>query len=706
MKTVLSALFAVGAFAGAWPQSSSSGDDDVCKRAAMSRMLWVDEDDNAVHSAAATDTDVLHYSLDIEIIPTGSSITGNNTMTVKSLVNNLTVFEFRLRSSFTISALKVDGINRTWTQISTTTASVNLGKSYNAGDVFTLYVAYSGVPAQGLGFGSITYTSQGGFPLVFTLSEPFYAYTWWPAKDENTDKATVDLRFTVPNTLTVVSNGRLISTDTVTGNKLKYYWKTDYPIVTYLVFFSAGRYNKFTGTYTYDGGTMPCEYYIYPGSDSTANRNAWLKSIDMLAGFGTKYGLFPFLDDKYGIYQFGFGGGMEHQTCTGQGSFGESLTAHEESHHWWGDNVTCAKWNDIWLNEGFATYSEAIWEEVKSGGSFAAYKSEMANNRPSNTGVTVYRYDISNVNTIFDSNAVYEKGAWVVHMLRHVLGDYTFFNTLAEYRNEFQGGSAITDDLSNVVSMVSGRNMAYFFNQWIYDDGAPTYQYGWKNYSVNGRNFVDLYIKQTQSASYPIFNMPIDVQATIGVAKPVYVVVNDAQAENLLFETSGTPTAIALDPDVWILNNGKSSISFVEGPPKVVALSPAKGSIFGPSQFTNIKVTFHKPVNATAADFSLVGNTTGAIPFTMSYDGVTNTATITPTGTLTQQAYTFTAKATITDTAAHKALDGEYGLPSGDGLPGGDFVMQLSVAPLYPANATQHNGGGLQTLATPPHTGG
>ena len=312
-----------------------------------------------------SDTDVLHYELDIELIPSPTWLGGTNTISVRSLINGLATFEVRLRDVFTIGFMQIGATPVTWQRLSETTVQVTLDRAYNVGEEFDLIIDYDGSPVS-LGFGSIEFTSHGGYPLIFTLSEPYYAHTWWPTKEENTDKATGALKITVPEELTVASNGLLVAVNNVGGGRDQYHWLTGYQTATYLFSFSAGRYNEFGDTYAYAGGSMPCDFFIFPDSDTQANRDKWLMSIDMLETFEPIFGLYPFIDEKYGIYQFGFGGGMEHQTMTGQGGFGEGLTAHELAHQWWGDMITCATWQDIWLNEGFATYSEALWQQRRA----------------------------------------------------------------------------------------------------------------------------------------------------------------------------------------------------------------------------------------------------------------------------------------------------------------------------------------------------
>jgi len=424
----------------------------------------------------AEQTDVLHYRLDFEVVPMTRFLAGSNTMTVRCRVDGVTAFRFWLHLAMSITSVRIDGSSAQWSRLDSATLEVELGQSCDEDEVFSLEVVYEGFPVN-TGLGSIVFETQGDWPVVSTLSEPWFSYTWWPVKEDSRDKATGEMLVTVPDELTVVSNGVLIDVDVLSGARRRFHWSTDYPMSPYLFAFSATHYTTFDDTFFFDQGSMPVKFFIYPDSDTAANRNGWLESVDMLATFGDLYGLYPFIDEKYAIYQFPRGGGMEHQTATGQGgqsAFSESLTAHELGHQWWGDMVTCATWSDIWLNEGFATYSEALWFENRSGTPDpAALHQAMFFRRPDEFEGAVYVYDTTDVRRIFSGNYSYRKGSWVVHMLRGVVGDESFFAILDAYRKRFEYLAATTEDLRAVAEEVSGRDLSWFFNRWVYLGGAP-----------------------------------------------------------------------------------------------------------------------------------------------------------------------------------------------------------------------------------------
>lgn len=527
-------------------------------------------------------TDVLHYDLDIEVSNLNPSantctVTGGNRMTIRSEVDGLTEFTFRLREQYAItSALlnDVTDVTGSVTTLSATTRHVPLDRAYNTGEEFSLTIAYTGVTLS-VGFGSIEVGTQSGTPIVETLSEPYYSYSWWPVKDgdvgvpgDNSDKATIDFAITVPNNYVVPSNGLLISEQSLSGNRKRYEWSTQYQTVPYLVSFAATNYNRWSVDYVHPAGTMPVDFFIFPSNDNPTNRASWEKAVDMIEAFVPFYGEYPFIEEKYGIYNFQFGGGMEHQTITGQTSFGESLTAHELAHQWWGDMITCRTWSDIWLNEGFATFSECLWEEYKTGvRNEAAYFAAIRSRKPTTPGGSVYVYpDEISVGRIFSSNLSYRKGAWVLHQLRGVLGDATFFDILDNYRAAYAFSAATTDDFAAVASSTAGQDLAWFFDEWVYQEGWPTYQYGWTVVNVGGQNYLHVQIKQTQVVSFPdTFVMPVRLVATIGTSPQTITVWNDQRTQVFVEPVSGPVISLEFDPDQWILRSAAQNIVYTPG---------------------------------------------------------------------------------------------------------------------------------------------
>jgi len=660
----------------------------LAERAFRAQLKKLRDGDTPLGPAASDDTDVLHYELDIEIDPVAKTIDGSNIITVQVATASLNTMQIRLSDDFTINEISINGTALSYTRIDEAELDVTLDRTYTLGETFNLLVDYDGVPESN-GFGSIEFNWQGGHRIVFTLSETWFAYTWWPNKDDNMDKATGDLTFTVPDDMTVASNGVLTETIDLGDGRKKFHWVTNYPTATYLYSFTATTYNTFDGVFNYDQISMPVNFFIFPKDDTTNRRNSWLKSIDMLGVFSDLYGIYPFMDEKYGICQFLWGGGMEHQTISSQTSWGESLTAHELAHQWWGDMVTCATWHDIWLNEGFATYSEAIWFEFENGQDRSELLNWMSNRRPSSVNGSVYVYDDTDFGRIFSTSFTYRKGAWVLHMLRHVIGEEAFFETLAAYRAEFEYGSAITDEFRVVAETVWGDDLTWFFDLWVYDIGAPKYQYAWRPHTINGQNYVEVYVNQIQDVSYPIFTMPVPMVIDDGSSDLTLHIWNDEPTEHLMFAVDGSATDFDFDPEDLILATGVSEVTFAEGPPKVVSTTPSDGQLVK-SHVGSVDIYFQKDILISAADVSLIGQRSGAVPFTLQYDAVNHVATIVPDHKLARDLYTVIIQDSVVDVAAGLALDGEMDakrwgsnpvLPSGDGIAGGMNVFQFSVYP-------------------------
>jgi aminopeptidase N len=660
---------------------------------------------------AMTDTDVLHYVLDIEVFPDTEVITGSNTITVRSLVNNLTQFTFMLRSQYTVTEVLLNGT----TPASATTPGANsyarrvtLDRPYNAGEEFTVKISYTGV-AVARGFGSIVFGHQNNNTAnprtVETLSEAYFAATWWPCKDgdvflpgDNSDKATMDFSVTAPSIYKTTANGLLHSVTPVSGGKSKYRYITNYPTATYLIAFATTVYNSWTLDYVYPlpgggTGTMPVEFNIWPVLDTPSNRNAWGQAVPMLHAFRPFFGEYPFINEKYGIYHFGFGGGMEHQTNSGQGTFGLSVTAHELAHQWWGDAVTCKTWNDIWLNEGFATYGEALWEEQRPGSQgLASYLAAIQARKPSQVSSSVYVYDASDMNRIFSSTYSYRKGAWVLHMLRKVVGDQTFYDILAAYRAQYEDSAATTDDFAAIASAVAGRDLTWFFTQWVYGSGAPAYAIGTQAVTIGGEPYLRVRLRQTQNSAWPgagapagYFAMPIDLRVDTGAGSQTVTLNNDARTQHFLVPAAAAVTGSELDQFGWVLSTDIVSEPFVAGPPVIVSAAPAPNAGFEqgdpPAQ---VVVQFSEAITGSAASVTL-SDSVGPVAGSTVISG--STATFTPAAALQPGPYTVSVSS-INALSGGLALDGETPgttivgggpFPSGNGVAGGAATWTFFV---------------------------
>ncbi|WP_333878356.1 M1 family aminopeptidase [Flavobacterium sp.] len=456
--------------------------------------------------------DVTYHKLEFTVNPSVYAITGKVTTTFRAL-SNMTTVTFDLTNQLNVSSVKQGTTNLTYVQNANNELVITLPATLTTGNLATVEINYSGAPASGEQ--AFTRTTHNGTPIIWTLSEPFGAKDWWPCKQDLNDKIdSIDIFITAPSQYVSVANGVEPAPPVVNGSNKTTHFHHGYPIPAYLVAIAVTNYQVYTQTAGTAPNTFPVINYIYPENYTNAV-NDLAQTLPIMDLFENLFEIYPFHNEKYGHAQFGWGGGMEHTTVSFMTNFSRELIAHEMAHQWFGNKITCGTWKDIWLNEGFATYLAALVIENMDGlDSFIFEKADMINFITSQPNGNVYLTDAqaTNVNRIFSSRLSYNKGAMVLEMLRFKLGDTAFFqgmrNYLADPNLAFK--YAVTNDFKSHMEAVYGQSLTEFFNDWIYNQGYPTYTITAQNWGTGQAKFV---INQTQSdPSVSFFEMPVPVR--------------------------------------------------------------------------------------------------------------------------------------------------------------------------------------------------
>jgi aminopeptidase N len=495
--------------------------------------------------------DVLLYQININLFPEQKKISGDVSIKMKINDKNADKIEINFYDNMKIDELFLNGISSEYNR---SKKIISIKKSNNEIDTANVRIIYEGTPIS-LGFGSFNFEKIGDHIEVYSLSEPVYASTWFPCIDLPDDKAMLDMFITNDSSNVSISNGKLIDTKTI-GSRRTFHWKTIYPISTYLISLYSGNYKVYSEKYRSISGEMiGLKYYASPKNYEDAVKDfsdhpKYLKTFELL------FGVYPFIKEKYGVAEFWWqSGAMENQTITGIGSqyitgkkFFSDMLIHELAHQWWGNAVGLKTWKDIWLNEGFATYSEALYWEKQSDS--RALRTTMLAKFGEFSKGTLY-----NPGSALFSTLIYNKGAWVLHMLRKEVGNEFFFKILREYFSAYKYGNASTNDFKNLCEKISKRSLATFFNQWIYKgEGIIELESGWSS-EKNGSEFnSEINIKQLQKG-YDIYKFPLDI-------KLVYDKPDDFVISNFYISSKDTvinisskkmPKHVYLDPDNWLL---------------------------------------------------------------------------------------------------------------------------------------------------------
>ncbi|WP_294215237.1 M1 family aminopeptidase [uncultured Chryseobacterium sp.] len=488
--------------------------------------------------------DLLYQRMEVSLDPAVYNISGSVTSHFKPSQSMSSIY-FDLANTLTVSQVQYHGTNLTFQQLPTKEVKIDFPASLPANVTDSLKITYSGPPATDNN--AFSSGSQNGTPIISTLSEPYGAQDWFPTKQSLNDKIDrFDFKITAPSQYNVAANGKLMSETQLQNGKKLTFWRTMYPMASYLVALAITNFTKLNDTM----GSPPFPFvnYVYPttaNNTSTMSNINWTKQV--MDTFETYFGAYPFRNEKYGHMEFQYGGTcMEHQTMSSMSSWDRGVIAHELAHQWFGDKVTCGTWNDIWLNEGFATFGEHLANEklLMTNAQFMTYLLGQKNYITGAPGGSVYVADsnLGNIGAIFSGRLSYSKGGYVLRMLKWILGDTAFYQAVKDYhsRPNLAYNYAKTADLTTSLLQSTGKDFTEFFNDWIYGEGYPTYTIRWKQ---NG-NQVTFRASQVQSSpTVSFFEMPLPIKVNGTGGQVAYFALNNTTNNQYFTQTVSFPVA-------------------------------------------------------------------------------------------------------------------------------------------------------------------
>ncbi|MBK8980796.1 MAG: T9SS type A sorting domain-containing protein [Ignavibacteria bacterium] len=580
-----------------------------------------------------TNINVAYYRLELGITYQPDYLTGIVTIGFSSNTSGLKEIFFDLSNNMTVDSIIFNNelitFSHVMDKIYITVSGLNTGEYSDA------VIYYRGTPVA-TGFGSFIFGAHNNnkSPSIWTLSEPFGASDWFPCKNSPSDKAdSSDVIVTCSETLTAVSNGTLVSEINNGDGTKTYSWHNSYTITVYVISLAISDYAQYNGYFRYsENDSMPVVNYIYP-ENLEALKSQLDKTNSMLEYFSGKFGEYPFIREKYGHAEFGRIAGMEHQTISSMGIFNDNIMAHELAHQWFGDKITCRSWEHIWLNEGFATYGEAMYNEFAFGktGYDESIKYRMSDSKRA-VG-SVYVQDVNSISQIFSDNRSYSKGCVILHMLRGVTGDSIFFQILKSYSVDtaYAYKTAVTEDFQKVAETVSGHDLDYFFSEWIYGENFPKYNADWVTEEISSSQYkVTFNLLQDQNTTPQFFTMPVSILFDLQNKDTTVTVFNNSIYQTFTFIFDSEPFNFKLDPDTYILKEVRGEniipVTFELGQNFPNPFNPNTTITYKLGKPSNVNITLYditgKKIRTLVSEFQREGNYNSEFSFPDLSSGV------------------------------------------------------------------------------------
>ncbi len=521
--------------------------------------------DNYISTPLLSEYDVKFYKLDISLERDTVYISGNIQISAEVVVPVMDTLAFDLINELVIDSIQINNKLHVFNHNNDIVLVPVIDILTNS-DPFDAIIYYHGSPPTGNYFSGLNSRAspEWGKNVTWTFSEPYNARQWWPCKQDLKDKAdSAHIFITTSDENLAGSNGILTSIVPLTNNKHRFEWKTRYPIDYYLISATVSEYQDYSiyAKPAMYADSILIQNFIY---DTQECLTLYKEDIDKTGGllelYSDLYCLYPFHEEKYGHCLAPMKGGMEHQTMSSMGNFYFSLVAHEIAHQWFGNNVTCSTWSDIWINEGFATYSEYlayqyIYDQTQADDWLKSVRTVVMSEPGGSVYIPPEEISTTNPERIFNGRLSYKKGAMLIHMIRFELqDDDLFFDLIKSFQSDFKGSVASGLDFKGVVESVSGMDFTDFFNQWYFGEGYPVYTIRWK------QNADTLYFSSTQNTSTDtttLFKMLMEYRIMFSDETDTLILVRQTANFNEYFITfQKSVEQMVIDPRLQVLASG------------------------------------------------------------------------------------------------------------------------------------------------------